>query len=255
MSAADELVAMTRRESPARDALATALAKAQAAIRTAAKDASNPHFGSKYADLASVWDAVRAPLTDNGLSVVQEPCGDGERVGLTTTLMHASGQFMTSTVFALAERKGPQAVGSVITYLRRYALAAVVGVAPDDDDGNAGEAEKPAQAPQRRAPQVAAAMRPANDNGRAPAAASPARPAGPPPAQDGQPAASSSAKPTLKAMRQYHALREEMGVSEDDARARVSTLLGREVASMNDITAAEMTRVILKMEQAGNASA
>lgn len=251
MSAADEMVAMTRRESPARDLLATALAKAQAMIKTAAKDASNTHFNSKYADLASVWDAVRAPLTDNGLSVVQEPCGDGEHVGLTTTLMHASGQFMTSTVFALAERKGPQAVGSVITYLRRYALAAVVGVAPDDDDGNAGEVERPS--PPRSAPRPSP-MRAANDNGRAPAASS-ARPAGPPPAPDDQPAASSSAKPTLKAMRQYHALREEMGVSEDDARARVSTLLGREVVSMNDLTAAEMTRVITKMEQAGNQSA
>lgn len=252
MSVADELTEITRRQSPLRDALAVALAKAQAEITTAAKDANNPHFNSRYADLASVWDAVRGPLTSNGLSVVQEPCGDGERVGLTTTLLHASGQFMTSTVFALAERKGPQAVGSVLTYLRRYALAAVVGVAPDDDDGNAGEAEKAAQAPQLAR---ASSMRPANDNGRARAATSPARPAGPPPVQDGQPEASSSGKPTLKAMRRYHALREELGVSEDDARARVSRLLGREVTSMTDVNADEMSRVIAKMEAQGNASA
>lgn len=118
--------------------LAKALAAAQAQVKTADKDRTNPHFGSKYADLASVWDACRGALTANGLSVVQLPVSDGNRVGVVTTLLHASGQWMRGTVFTTPEKATAQGLGSAITYLRRYSLAAAAGVAPDDDDdGNA----------------------------------------------------------------------------------------------------------------------
>lgn len=121
--------------------LAAALAKAQAVMQGASKDQTNPHFKSKYADLASIWDACRKPLSDNGLAVVQSPVdAEGGSVGLTTTLLHSSGQWMSSTVSAPLQQNTAQAVGSAITYLRRYALAAMVGVAPDDDDGNAASA-------------------------------------------------------------------------------------------------------------------
>jgi hypothetical protein len=117
--------------------LAAALCKAQAQMEGAKKDANNPHFKSKYADLASVWDAIRAPLTSNGLSVVQLLRSISGGVEVETILMHASGQ-QISDVFAVpATKNDAQGYGSAATYARRYALMAMVGVAPEDDDGNA----------------------------------------------------------------------------------------------------------------------
>lgn len=125
--------------------LAAALAKAQGAIEGAKKDKKNDHFRSKYADLASVWEACRKPLTDNGLSVIQLPCeAPAGSVGLETILLHESGEFLSKTFFMPVKDAGnPQAVGSAITYARRYALAAFVSVCPDDDDGNAAAAGSP----------------------------------------------------------------------------------------------------------------
>lgn len=129
--------------------LAAALAKAQSEIRPALKDSVNPFFRSKYADLGSVWDACRAPLTANGLSVAQfpAPCEPGY-AALQTILMHSSGQYISSVATARLvkyDKQGNtipsddvQGLGSALTYLRRYSLAAVVGiVADEDDDGNA----------------------------------------------------------------------------------------------------------------------
>lgn len=131
--------------------IATALAKAQAEIEGAKKDSTNPHFKSSYADLASVWDACRKALTVNGLSVVQGPVSDEGRVGVTTMLMHSSGQWLESTFFMRPTKDDPQGAGSALTYARRYALAAMVGVAPEDDDGNAAS-EKPTGKPVAVAP-------------------------------------------------------------------------------------------------------
>ena len=119
------------------DKLAAALSKAQSVITFAAKDTANPFFKSKYADLASVWEACRKALTDNGLSVIQSPSAEGPKVTVTTTLLHASGQYITSELTMTAAANTPQGVGSTITYARRYALSSMVGVAQDDDDGNA----------------------------------------------------------------------------------------------------------------------
>lgn len=117
--------------------LASALCKAQATMEGAKKDANNPHFKTKYADLASVWDAIREPLTSNGLSVVQLLRSTQGGVEVETILMHASGQ-QISDVFAVpASKNDAQGYGSAATYARRYALMAMVGVAPEDDDGNA----------------------------------------------------------------------------------------------------------------------
>lgn len=127
-------------------ALAGALAKAQLQIEPASKNATNPHFRSHYADLASIWDACRGPLNTNGLSIVQFPC-DGEvgRIGLCTMIVHSSGEWMSETITVKALKEDPQFLGGVLTYLRRYSLAAVVGVtATEDDDGNA--ASTPANA-------------------------------------------------------------------------------------------------------------
>jgi hypothetical protein len=136
------------------DQLATALAKAQAAIQPAVKDKTNPAFRSRYADLSSVWEACREALTTNGLSVVQMPIDAGEgRVALETTLLHTSGQYLSSSVSTRLTKDDPQGVGSALTYLRRYALSAMVGVVADeDDDGNA--ASRPAQQRQQERPRL-----------------------------------------------------------------------------------------------------
>jgi ERF superfamily len=125
--------------------LAAALAKAQASMRGATKDATNPHFRSRYADLASIWEACRGPLTSNGLTILQAPATifAGEplaaQVSVTTRMLHSSGQWLEGTVSA-AVKPDPQSIGSAITYLRRYGLASLAGVAPEDDDGEAAMA-------------------------------------------------------------------------------------------------------------------
>lgn len=115
--------------------LATALAAAQAEIKSASKDKDNPHFRSKYADLASVWDACRDAITKHGLAVSQTiATSDNREVHVATVLLHKSGEWIKDTLTVPAVQATPQAIGSAITYARRYALAAIVGVAPDDDD-------------------------------------------------------------------------------------------------------------------------
>lgn len=119
--------------------LAGALAKAQATIEGATKDTENGHFKSRYADLASVWNACRAPLSANGLAVLQPATADGAKVTVVTLLAHASGEWIRCALTATAQQNTPQGIGSCITYLRRYGLASMVGVAPEDDDGEAAE--------------------------------------------------------------------------------------------------------------------
>lgn len=118
-------------------AIGAALAKAQGELTGAAKDSLNPHFKNKYADLAAVWDACRPALSKHGIAVVQSPSADGPRVTVTTLLVHASGEWIEAALEMTAQQNTPQGIGSCITYARRYALASMVGVAPEDDDGNA----------------------------------------------------------------------------------------------------------------------
>lgn len=126
--------------------LAGALAKAQSNIRSAAKDSINPHFKTRYADLASVWEACREQLSSNGIAVVQAPATGERGLVLLTTLMHSSGQWIDGEYPVKPIKDDPQALGSALTYARRYSLSSMVGVAPDDDDGNDGSglgAQKP----------------------------------------------------------------------------------------------------------------
>lgn len=113
-----------------------ALSKAQGAMTGAVKDSTNPFFKSKYADLAAVWDDVRQPFADNGLSIVQMPCGGIGSVTVITQITHTSGQWMRSRLTMVPVKNDPQGVGSCITYARRYSLAAMAGVYQVDDDGN-----------------------------------------------------------------------------------------------------------------------
>lgn len=122
--------------------LGAALAKAQSEIKSAAKDATNPHFKSRYADLPAIFEACKPALTSNGIAIVQLPMCDPDngRVIVFTMLLHASGQWIRSAASAIPRDLSPQSVGSAISYLKRYGLAAMAGVvADDDDDGNAAQ--------------------------------------------------------------------------------------------------------------------
>lgn len=121
--------------------LAAALSKAQAAIKGAVEDSTNPHFRSKYASLQSYLDAAREPLSKNQLAITQLlsdlNCEEMKMVTIETVLMHSSGQWLSSTFSVPVSKSDAQGFGSAITYARRYAYAAIVGIAPIDDDGNA----------------------------------------------------------------------------------------------------------------------
>lgn len=117
--------------------LALALSKAQGAMTGAVKDANNPAFKSKYADLASCWDAIRKPFADNELAVLQfvvQP--DDKRVSIETQLHHSSGEFVSNVITIPIAAHTAHGVLTAITYARRGGLSALVGIAPEDDDGN-----------------------------------------------------------------------------------------------------------------------
>ena len=118
-------------------ALAGALAKAQAEISNPEKNAKNPHFKSDYADLAGVLSVVRPAFSAQGLSVIQMPStSETGQICLTTRVMHESGEWIEDMINIPVQGNNlAQAVGSVITYLRRYSLAALAGVHQADDDG------------------------------------------------------------------------------------------------------------------------
>lgn len=132
--------------------IAVALATAQGNMGAALKDSQNPHFRSTYADLASVVDATRPHLSAVGIATVQLPTINGDLVEVTTALVHKSGQVIATTLSARSKDLSPQGIGSAITYLRRYGLMAVAGIAPDDDDGEAAMGRHPARDDRRDAP-------------------------------------------------------------------------------------------------------
>jgi hypothetical protein len=122
-------------------ALFQALAKAQTEMKNAPLNKINPHFKSKYADLASIRDAVIPALTKNGIALFQAPMidADGRNI-LVTTLAHSGGGMVQSNTPICSDNSKPQPYGSALTYARRYGLAAICGIASDeDDDGNAAQ--------------------------------------------------------------------------------------------------------------------
>jgi hypothetical protein len=143
--------------------LAAALAKAQGAMQGAAMDRANPFFKSKYATLNSIWDAIRKPLADNGLAVVQTPDQVDGDVILRTLLVHASGQWIVSDLRMRPAKADPQGIGSALSYARRYALAAMVGATSDEDDDGNGATQPQAQ-PQKAQPQARPAAAPAESS-------------------------------------------------------------------------------------------
>jgi hypothetical protein len=126
--------------------LATALSKAQSQMGVAKRTSANPFFKSSYAGLDAVWDAIQKPLTSNGLAVSQIVWRNEDRLMVTTELLHSSGQWLRGDVGVRiplqknkegVEFEDPQKLGSLITYLRRYSLAAIVGLAVEGEDDDA----------------------------------------------------------------------------------------------------------------------
>lgn len=117
--------------------LAAAFCRAQKAFLGAAKDSTNPHFKSKYADLESVMAAIKPALAENGLSFIQRMIDNPTAASVETIIIHESGEAMSCGVLAVPVSKADaQGFGSAMTYARRYSLAAAFGIAPEDDDGN-----------------------------------------------------------------------------------------------------------------------
>lgn len=143
--------------------LATALAKAQAEIENASKTSNNPHFKSKYADLAEVLNTVRPVMASHGISIVQMPSFVDGIASVETLMMHASGEWLSSVASAPVTKQDAQGVGSCITYLRRYSMAAHAGIAQEDDDGNSAvgpSPSRPSNKPDNKPPSKTAVIGP-----------------------------------------------------------------------------------------------
>lgn len=98
------------------------------------KKATIGTYSYMYADLVSVWDAIRGGLADNELSVIQSPTTMQAEPALTTVLAHSSGQWVEDTMPLKITQDTPQGQGSAITYARRYAISAMLGLVADDDN-------------------------------------------------------------------------------------------------------------------------
>jgi hypothetical protein len=141
-------------KSEAINELAAALSKAQGEMKNAPTLSENPFYKSRYADLATVIDTAKPVLTKHGLSIVQTVGGNGA-ISVTTLLLHASGQWIESEVTFTPEKVDIQKAGAIITYLRRYSYASILGIASEeDDDGNAAvdKTPKKPEAPKPEAP-------------------------------------------------------------------------------------------------------
>lgn len=131
------------RTSESIESIAKAMCESQRMMKPALKDSVNPHFKSKYSDISSVWDAIREPLTSQGLTVWQDVITEDRQVGIITRVVHLSGQWIEfGPLFVPVSKPDAHGVGSAISYGKRYALCAALGVVSgdEDDDGNASKA-------------------------------------------------------------------------------------------------------------------
>jgi hypothetical protein len=135
--------------------IAAAFVKAQAAFGPALKSSQNPHFRSKYADLAACVEAVIEALNSNGIALVQRTLPSENGVTVETVFIHTSGETMSSgPLHVPASKHDPQGYGSALTYARRYSLMAACGIAPEDDDGNAASRPVTYAAPRKPSPRT-----------------------------------------------------------------------------------------------------
>jgi hypothetical protein len=120
--------------------LVSALSKAQSVMKPAVFNKVNPHFKSRYADFASCMDACRTPLSSNGLAVIQSCETVDGKLMLVTMLAHISGQWMKSEFPLIPSKMDSQAIGSAMTYAKRYSLCGMIGIVADEDGDDDGEA-------------------------------------------------------------------------------------------------------------------
>lgn len=134
-------------KSPSISKLAPALAKAQAEMPVVKMNAQNPFLKNKYADLGAVIETSRPVLSKHGLAIIQTPVSDGDKIGVTTMLVHESGEWLEDTIFITsANSKGlsdAQSAGVVISYLRRYSWSAILGLYADEDNDGGHQKSEP----------------------------------------------------------------------------------------------------------------
>jgi hypothetical protein len=127
--------------------ISPALLKAQKTIGAAKKGATNPFFHSTYADLGSVMEACKEHLNENGITILQPIVN----MVVETILLHETGEWISSeTPIVCKEQNNPQALGSAVTYARRYGLQSMVFIPAEDDDGNSAvktKTERPYYSP------------------------------------------------------------------------------------------------------------
>jgi len=131
--------------------IATALSNFQGKMTAVKKDSINPFYKSKYASLDTIWETIRKPLSENGLSVSQTMDVDNDKSVLETTLYHTSGEWISGMQLVNPVKNDPQSLGSAISYARRYSLSALLGLVSDDDD-DANTATKPEPKQEVKAP-------------------------------------------------------------------------------------------------------
>lgn len=150
---------ITIRQSENIAAFAGAMAKAQLEMGTAKKNAVNPHFKNRYADLEAVMDVARAPLAKNGIAFLQPPMITPEGAGVVTKLIHSSGEWMECELLLPLTQRSAQAAGSCITYARRYGASAMLGIptGEGEDDGNEASRDEPKEEGRKEAPRQQAA--------------------------------------------------------------------------------------------------
>lgn len=123
--------------------IAKSMCAAQGQMKPAQKDAINPHYKSKYSDISSVWEAMRIPLSSNLITVWQDVTTEEAKISVVTRLIHASGQWVEFGPLSIPlSKKDAHGIGSAISYAKRYALCAAVGVVSGDEDDDANEAVK-----------------------------------------------------------------------------------------------------------------
>lgn len=131
--------------------IATALVNAKKSFDPAIKNSTNPHFRSKYADLAACIEAVDTALLENGVFLYQETFEDSSGVTVETVFLHESGESIRcGKLHVPASKNDPQGYGSALSYARRYSLMSACGIAPEDDDGQAASQQQRQQPPARQ---------------------------------------------------------------------------------------------------------
>jgi hypothetical protein len=121
--------------------IAAAYTSAQSEFESVRKDADNPYFNSKYADITSILDMLKPILTKHELAIMQLPIPSDHGAGIQTVLMHSSGEWIADEgLHMVAAKQDPQGYGGSMTYGRRYALLSFFSLATEDDDGNAAVA-------------------------------------------------------------------------------------------------------------------